>query len=363
MPGEAGAAAVTSRSSDHLACLDGLRGMAILMVITIHSSQLVLGLSAPLRNFAFYGVRGVQLFFIISGLTLALAYRNKAYRWSEFVMRRFFRIAPMFYLAALFYTILGHWDMFRSGASDASALDISATLFFVHGWFPSAINKVVPGGWSIAAEAMFYMIFPVLLFAARDPRKLLFVVAATYILAGAVNLSLVRFGPDDAEFRAFAFEFWLCHLPAFAGGCFLATIAGRPVIDRRAARWLLLGALLCLVIDSQLRDASNLLVAIMLLTTLTWLVVAARPAIFEAGMLPFLGRISFSLYLLHFFVLDLLRPMAPPMEAVLGPSLAFVTIVGMTLLAAGALAVLAHKYVELPFIKVGRMMGKNLAKG
>lgn len=360
MPREARAIAI--KSGKHLACLDGLRGMAILMVVMIHSSQLITGLALPLRNFAFYGVRGVQLFFVVSGLTLVMAYRAKPFHWPDFAVRRFFRIAPMFYLAALFYLILGSWDGFRSGVRDASALDVSATLLFVHGWFPGAINKVVPGGWSIAAEAMFYAIFPVLLFAARDPRKLALILAASYGVAGITNLLLTRLGPGSAEFRAFAFEFWLCHLPAFAGGCFLATIADRVFIDRRAARWLLWAALLCLIVDSQLRGVSNLLVAIMLLTIFAWLVVVTCPAVFGEGLLPFLGKISFSLYLLHFFVLDLVRPFAPPLEDVVGPSLAFLTVFGVTIGIAGLLATLSYKYIELPFIRLGRVIGRNVVR-
>ena len=155
----------------HVRYLDGLRGVAILAVLLIHSEQLIHGLSQPARDLAFYGVRGVQLFFIVSGLTLTMNYVGRPFHLVNFAARRFFRIAPMFYAGILLYLLLNWLTEMPLPTDSATPLDVAATILFLHGWLPSAINTVVPGGWSIAAEAMFYVAFPALLWAARTRRR------------------------------------------------------------------------------------------------------------------------------------------------------------------------------------------------
>ena len=89
------------------AFIDALRGMAILGVILVHSSQLVAPTNATLLWVMREGARGVQLFFVASALTLCMSWmtRNSHEKFPirNFYIRRFFRIAPMFYIAILIY--------------------------------------------------------------------------------------------------------------------------------------------------------------------------------------------------------------------------------------------------------------------
>ncbi len=87
--------------SDHVDCLDGLRGIASIWVFVGHAAILT-------------GVRvwfidspglAVDLFITLSGFLMAFHYRHRReaepwespYTWSRFWIRRFFRIAPLFY--------------------------------------------------------------------------------------------------------------------------------------------------------------------------------------------------------------------------------------------------------------------------
>src|SRR5690349_21021518 len=91
-----------------LGALDALRGIAILMVILFHTSvdfppDQRLGRLLGIGNF------GVQLFFLVSAITMCHMWqerRNEAGRQFKFYIRRFFRIAPLFWLAMIFYTSL-----------------------------------------------------------------------------------------------------------------------------------------------------------------------------------------------------------------------------------------------------------------
>ena len=83
--------------------VDFLRGIAILMVVLIHTSQCgtgVLGLPKAIASLAFLGSKGVQLFFLMSAFTIYLSFvrhkESEKLSVSNFYIRRFFRIAPIF---------------------------------------------------------------------------------------------------------------------------------------------------------------------------------------------------------------------------------------------------------------------------
>ena len=84
--------------------IDILRGIAILGVIAVHSGQQIENLFPIVRSISNYGQLGVQLFFVASALTLCLSMseRNEKSPFN-FYVRRFFRIAPIYYLAIIFY--------------------------------------------------------------------------------------------------------------------------------------------------------------------------------------------------------------------------------------------------------------------
>ena len=119
---------------------------------------------APVSAITNAGAYGVHLFFVASAFTLfsSLQQRSRSEKRPtlNFFLRRFFRIAPPFWLAILFYvwwkgTGPQYWAPHGIGW-----LDVLATACFAHGWSPTMINSVVPGGWSIAVEMNFYLLVP-----------------------------------------------------------------------------------------------------------------------------------------------------------------------------------------------------------
>src|SRR5688572_30238235 len=95
-----------------VSCLDGLRGIAILLVLLAHVSQ-THGLSAPgpLRVLAGYGALGVDLFFCVSGFLITLLLvreleRTRTISLRGFYMRRALRILPAYLLFVLIVSAL-----------------------------------------------------------------------------------------------------------------------------------------------------------------------------------------------------------------------------------------------------------------
>src|SRR3978361_2265537 len=144
-----------------------MRDYAILLVIICHTTYLFPELPYPVHRVAILGWHGVQLFFLASTVTLMMAWRYEKTRDGSvdvvaFFLRRFFRIAPAYYLASALYFFLdppiGGYDPIQA----------AATYLFINAWHPTLMGvtphawSVVPGSWSIGVEFTFYAAFPVL---------------------------------------------------------------------------------------------------------------------------------------------------------------------------------------------------------
>lgn len=105
------------------------------------------------------GIYGVSIFFVLSGLSMALVYHDYFKSIKEilyFYYRRIMRIFPLFWLAFLCVMLLNHrMEPLREWI---------VNLFFVFG-FDENTTTVVPGGWSVGVEIYFYIFTPFILIA------------------------------------------------------------------------------------------------------------------------------------------------------------------------------------------------------
>ncbi len=147
------------------AFIDCMRGLAVLGVMGVHCVQRTPEVPAWLHHLLDSGQFGVQLFFMVSAFTLLNSMNSRkteAHPTLNYFIRRFFRIAPLFWVGIAFYTFY-KLRFPRLSVQPAPGLDsILATLTFTHGFFKQFINDVVPGGWSIAVEFEFYALVPLL---------------------------------------------------------------------------------------------------------------------------------------------------------------------------------------------------------
>ncbi len=171
--------------------LDGLRGVAILLVLWYHVWE-ISWLPAPLRQLEFLpetGFVGVALFFFLSGTVIALPFARAALTgsappsWRHFYLRRFWKIVPSYMLSIAVAYAIGYAA--RQGGAGVAA-DLLTHLLFIHTWFPAssgAINGVL---WTLAVEVEFYAIFPLMWWCFRRARWL--TVAASVAISLAWRL-------------------------------------------------------------------------------------------------------------------------------------------------------------------------------
>lgn len=141
--------------------VDGLRGLAILGVLAVHVAQHVsqynfYAFENPVLRCAVYnGARGVQLFFIVSAFTL---FRSSQRRFAvdrrpilAFYLRRFFRILPLFWLVATANVI----------SRDVTLERALPTYLFYFGFIRYRPEyEIVPGSWTLFVEETFYLLLP-----------------------------------------------------------------------------------------------------------------------------------------------------------------------------------------------------------
>ena len=186
---------IVSRKYDYI---DSIRGFAILGVVLVHSSQWVAPKSSILSQIASQGARGVQLFYIASALTLFLSMASRKEQQEEnfilnFFIRRFFRIAPAFYLAIIAYTAYDGFSPRYWAPNGIEWWYVPLTVFFLNGWHPETITSVVPGGWSIAIEMTFYLFVPYLFLKLDGIRKTLFAIFLSLIFSRIASFSIIHF--------------------------------------------------------------------------------------------------------------------------------------------------------------------------
>jgi peptidoglycan/LPS O-acetylase OafA/YrhL len=291
--------------------IDTLRGIAILLVIWIHHGQGFRGLPA-VQVVSGFGQMGVQLFFVASAYTLCLStdgrrFESKPVR--KFYIRRFFRIAPLYYLGIGLYAAVAYIQ-FRFGGIDRlanySARNVLANVTFLHGFIPSANNSVVPGGWSIATEMTFYAIFP-LLFAmfkryAIASRWFMYVAVAAAAIANlVVQLAIVRvLGRSGIANDTPLYYSILNQLPVFVIGMLLYFSDARCKSSSRDGLLALLFCVACFVSLNWLGRVGVILAPTLAAIGFAFLFQIARGFVVRVGVVEKIGVVSYSMYIFHF---------------------------------------------------------------
>ena len=154
-----------------IATIDGLRGLAIVLVLWFHDWQItwqaatIPFVNVSLQPIAETGFLGVALFFFISGFVLLLPYAQAHFMGTapptlrQFFTRRFLKIVPSYVLAIAVLIAIGY----QTYADAGSALkDVGFHLLFVHDWFASTTGSIDGVMWSLGVEIQFYVLFPLL---------------------------------------------------------------------------------------------------------------------------------------------------------------------------------------------------------
>jgi len=322
--------------------LDGLRAIAILLVLAAHA----VGLPG--------GTIGVDIFFVISGylITAILLWEFAARSRVDikaFYIRRFLRIVPAF--AFMLLSISAMTAMFvLPSRRPAEYLAILYAATYVMNWTRAfgLGSGIVGHTWSLAVEEQFYLLWPLALtvFLATGRRRQIATLCVLVLVSTLWRAWLVAApGTDDHVF--FGSD---ARANQILVGCLLAFLPMHVVARLAARTWLVpaavLGAFAVMGVPAWLSLVDSLVIAL----SAAWLIAAVHDpgrtllsAALGAGGCIAIGRLSYSLYLWHAPILAALagrRIVPPSMLPVIGILLSF------------AAATFSYFVVERPFLRL-----------
>ena len=203
----------------HVQVVDGLRGIAILLVLLFHYWQLsfwvipIPGLPERynLEFLQYAGYLGVELFFFISAFCLFYPHAKTMFgqgsvpTLKHFFYRRAIKILPSYLLALLIFGLFFS-SLYPTSYKYGFAADLGLHLTFLHNLLPETRSSFDGVLWSLAVEVQFYYIFP---FLAKAFRRFPWLTAASMVAiallfrAWARQRSLDYFGQWDSLLPGF----------------------------------------------------------------------------------------------------------------------------------------------------------------
>jgi peptidoglycan/LPS O-acetylase OafA/YrhL len=338
--------------------IDSLRGVAILMVIATHLGP---ALQETASFVTVYGRMGVQLFFVVSALTLCLSMekrKEERYPVSNFFIRRYFRIAPMYIIGIIIYSpILLNY----SPSDQVDNLSYLFHLTLLHGFTVVAFKSVVPGGWSIGVEFIFYILFPII-FAQVVNKGIKAKFVSLFILF--ISLSLIQNALFQVYLPAYSsiwkYGYWapLNQLPVFMVGLMLYNkIKQAPICVSIVSH---IGCFFIITLCSISAWHFKIPFYVALVPLLSAFSFYHLYFVFESvpllnfKLLRRIGQLSFSMYLLHFlsilFIMNI-RFLDGLRGGGLVTLLVFYSlVVGLTM----ALSLITEKVIELKFVALAK---------
>ena len=305
----------------HLKALDGVRGLAVLMVILWHAMESNFLTASPLIKVIgmtlYVGRLGVDLFFVLSGFLITgilIDTRGDSGYFRRFLARRALRIFPLYYgvlfvLMALTIPLHLKWNGM-----------LPLLLLYLQNLRPYAIDHLYLSPqialyhlWSLAVEEQFYIAWVVVVYWLRGGEKLIWGTAAGIVLAIAIRTMLLANGV----------EWILIHVstPTRADTLLMGSALA---IAFRSASWkrlqsiapfafvALLPAVLLPkdIVPAFFPSVRETMIAGCFAALIAWsLQPASAPSwIFERRWLLFLGKYSYGIYILHVFVMGPLNP-------------------------------------------------------
>jgi peptidoglycan/LPS O-acetylase OafA/YrhL len=357
-------------SSRRIPQLDGLRGVAIAMVLVYHLAGGVAGIQPQFPALiAFpinFGWSGVDLFFVLSGFLIGgilLDARQSPNYFRVFYRRRVCRIFPMYFASLAAYLLAVHFVQApETPYLLHPVIPWQATVTFMQNFWMAFRNQ--PGAWalaptwSLAVEEQFYLTLPALIYFVK-PERLVWVLTGGIILAPLIRLAIFLANPKLIHAMAFLLP---CRMDSLLFGVLIAYFLRKPgawdtLRAHRRHLWTAVEVLtvLCVLMMAFRTEYSApvLLVGYDLLALLfsgillLALLEDSIAGLLRAKWLMALGTISYCVYLIHELVFGMTYLALKPYTT------SWAATVILTLVLIVIIAKLSWEYFEKPLVKFG----------
>jgi peptidoglycan/LPS O-acetylase OafA/YrhL len=350
----------------HMPALDGLRGLAILMVLMDHVSggwasawsvfpgnyESAPSLLLPdwLRAIADGMANGVSLFFVVSAFTLTIRATYSDGDLRHYALRRLARVGPGYWIAGLTYTLAAGLAPRLWAPVGISSTDLIVAAVFGSAWGGGASLAVVPGGWSVSCEVAFYVALPVLtrMIDGRIWRSIMLTGLALMVAQVRARHAMLV-GVHNFPFHVNPIE----QAPVFLCGVTAALASTRLRLPHLPGVSVALAVIAIVALPFSPIPTWHLLPNALfgaVVAIAVALAAAHPPALLANRVMRRIGEVSYSMYLVHFALLATSLRMAEWLI----PALDVRTMLlhfAFTLVGSFALASVTYRYVEMPAIR------------
>jgi peptidoglycan/LPS O-acetylase OafA/YrhL len=351
---------------EHYPALDGVRGIAILLVVCFHNFGFI--------NYFFFGWLGVDLFFVLSGFLITdILIREAGSKnyLKTFYTRRVLRIFPIYYLLLFIFLII---------IPRYSSLNINLDYYtsnqawmwtYTQNWLyilkPHANTNILLHLWSLAVEEQFYLIWPFVILLIRSPKILLGL--SLFVLLGILLLRLIAWNRQLEGFEYFSW-FTFSRIDGICIGSALALIKFiSPKFITNNTPYIILSVAVFNFVFYFINKQNGFSFPYFPLIGYSTFAIVFAVVIYEAATLNrnfitiplsfsplrFIGKVSYGFYIYHWpvYVLlypvltDYLQPILKTSSVNLQLAAAFVaTLTGF------AISVFSYYFFEKPFLKL-----------
>ena len=364
-------------SSAHLPALDGVRAIAILMVIVYHALNGLPAATAPQNvflNVVEQGWVGVDLFFVLSGFLITgilMDGRSPVHVLRRFYARRVLRIVPV-YVAFLLFSMWIAPILGTMHPEEVAQLRDSQLWYWtysfnlmvaLHTW--QATSFPLAHLWSLSVEEQFYLLWP-LAALLMSPLTLRRAAVGCIVAAELFRLAFILGGAGGQV----NFVLLPCRMDSLAAGAFLACAYRDPALWPRvlgARRWLAVAAVVPLVAIALYRHKFSSQApleqlfgfpAIIALASVLVATAIGGVAWLSTGAMRFVAKISYGMYIWHLVIMRMIvhvqrvpDPASPQLWWVFYVVRASGTVCGAILL-----ALISWHVIEQPFLRLKRFV-------
>ena len=211
---------VNKNKVKHYPALDGLRGLAILLVIFYHNFGFI--------NYSVFGWVGVDLFFVLSGFLITAILLNTVNAENylkNFYARRILRIFPLYCLSLIIFLFILPY-FFPLKAQAQFYLDHQWWYWlYLQNWLLSfhfpITTSYLNHYWSLAVEEQFYLIWPLIILWLRKPKPLLIFMIFLLILLLAARSAVWMQKIEGLNYTTF---YTFTRIDGICIGCMLALL-------------------------------------------------------------------------------------------------------------------------------------------
>ena len=333
----------SSTTGKHIPALDGIRGLAILLVFAIHflwsgndigghNPILWLGLKIKLMGWV-----GVDLFFVLSGfLITGILYDTlkDPHFFRNFYARRMFRIFPLYYGFIALATVLlilfgGHWD--RTALVQLLTYTQNLSFPISHSPYTTTLPWLEFNHfWSLAIEEQFYLVWPLVVFLLKTKQKICIAAVVGILLSFTIRIVLSK-TPYPAINPYLLYSWTPSHLDGLLIGALLA-VGIRSTWEQFLLKWCRPVFAVCFVLLCLMeRKCPDLVfphywfvsiwgIPLLALMFAALIAMSLRRSswtgrIFSTKFMRFFGKYSYGLYVYHYTISQFGMMCRPWMDA------------------------------------------------